>query len=46
MLCGSVNEQGITKNGDVVVVKKHVLTSNKAKQDFESEVRIITNVHH
>ncbi|KAL8102264.1 hypothetical protein AgCh_026950 [Apium graveolens] len=38
--------KGITNNGDIVAVKKHALTSNKSKEDFESEVKLISNVHH
>ena len=46
MLSGYVNKQGITETGDVVVVKKHALTSDKAKADFQSEVRLTSNIHH
>ncbi|WOH11005.1 hypothetical protein DCAR_0830482 [Daucus carota subsp. sativus] len=38
--------KGIINNGDVVAVKKHVLTSKKAKEDFEGEVSLISNIHH
>ncbi|KAK1377483.1 putative cysteine-rich receptor-like protein kinase 3-like [Heracleum sosnowskyi] len=38
--------KGIMRNGDVVAVKKHALTSNKAKADFESEVRLISSINH
>ncbi|XP_019185428.1 PREDICTED: cysteine-rich receptor-like protein kinase 2 [Ipomoea nil] len=37
--------KGTLKNGDVVAVKKLVISS-RAKADFETEVRLITNVHH
>ena len=40
-------KQGTLKNGKVVAVKKLVLgKSNKMKDDFESEVKLISNVHH
>ncbi|KAG5093684.1 hypothetical protein JHK84_049272 [Glycine max] len=39
--------KGTLKNGKVVAVKKLVLgKSNKMKDDFESEVKLISNVHH
>ncbi|GKV22648.1 hypothetical protein SLEP1_g32499 [Rubroshorea leprosula] len=39
--------KGILKNGKVVAVKKlAIVQSLRAKADFESEVRIISNVHH
>ena len=38
--------QGIIKNGDVVAVKKLSVDTHKAKADFESEVRLISNVNH
>ncbi|XP_031107549.1 cold-responsive protein kinase 1-like [Ipomoea triloba] len=38
--------KGTLKNGDVVAVKKLAMISNRAKTDFETEVRLITNVHH
>ncbi|KAL8102257.1 hypothetical protein AgCh_026946 [Apium graveolens] len=38
--------KGITNKGEVIAVKKHVPTSNKAKTDFESEVRLISTIHH
>ncbi|XP_019172335.1 PREDICTED: cysteine-rich receptor-like protein kinase 2 [Ipomoea nil] len=38
--------KGILKNGDVIAVKKLTMTSSRAKADFETEVRLITNVHH
>nr|GMC56889.1 cysteine-rich receptor-like protein kinase 2 [Ipomoea batatas] len=37
--------KGTLKNGDVVAVKKLVISS-RAKADFDTEVRLITNVHH
>nr|GMC56887.1 cysteine-rich receptor-like protein kinase 2 [Ipomoea batatas] len=37
--------KGTLKNRDVVAVKKLVISS-RAKADFDSEVRLITNVHH
>ena len=46
MLCDYFTVQGIINNGDVVAVKKHVLTSKKAKEDFEGEVSLISNIHH
>ncbi|KAK1401904.1 Cysteine-rich receptor-like protein kinase [Heracleum sosnowskyi] len=33
--------KGITRNGDVVAVKKLSIATNKAKADFESEVRLV-----
>ncbi|XP_047956439.1 cysteine-rich receptor-like protein kinase 2 isoform X2 [Salvia hispanica] len=33
-------------DGIVVAVKKLLMTHSKAKEDFESEVRIVSNVHH
>ncbi|KAL8102258.1 hypothetical protein AgCh_026947 [Apium graveolens] len=38
--------KGIMNNGDVVAVKKHTLTSSKAKEEFESEVVLISSIHH
>ncbi|GLT86261.1 hypothetical protein SLE2022_044090 [Rubroshorea leprosula] len=39
--------KGVLKNGRVVAVKKlAIVQSLRAKADFESEVRIISNVHH
>lgn len=39
--------QGTLKNGKIVAVKKLVIgNSAKAKADFESEVKLISNVHH
>lgn len=34
------------KNGNVVAVKKLNISNNRAKAEFESEVRLISNVHH
>ncbi|KAK3004105.1 hypothetical protein RJ639_018242 [Escallonia herrerae] len=41
-----ITEQGIVKNGSIVAVKKLAITTGRAKADFESEVRLISNVHH
>ncbi|KAJ4827075.1 hypothetical protein Tsubulata_013888 [Turnera subulata] len=39
--------KGVFKNGKVVAVKKLVLSqSQRAKAEFEKEVKIISNVHH
>nr|GME03175.1 cysteine-rich receptor-like protein kinase 2 [Ipomoea batatas] len=38
--------KGTLKNGVVVAVKKLAMISGRAKTDFETEVRLITNVHH
>ncbi|KAL8155626.1 cold-responsive protein kinase 1-like [Apium graveolens] len=38
--------KGIMKNGDIVAVKKLAVTTSKAKNDFESEVKLISNVNH
>ncbi|KAK1401913.1 Cysteine-rich RLK (RECEPTOR-like protein kinase) 42 [Heracleum sosnowskyi] len=38
--------KGLTKNGEVVAVKKLSLAARKAKADFESEVKLISNVNH
>ncbi|KAK3003641.1 hypothetical protein RJ639_018499 [Escallonia herrerae] len=38
--------KGIIKNASVVAVKKLAVTTNRAKSDFEREVRLISNVHH
>nr|GMC62459.1 cysteine-rich receptor-like protein kinase 2 [Ipomoea batatas] len=38
--------KGTLKNGVVVAVKKLAMISSRAKADFETEVRLITNVHH
>jgi len=43
----AIIEQGTLKNGNVVAVKKLVLgKSSKIDNDFESEVKLISNVHH
>lgn len=34
------------KNGNIVAVKKLSISYSRAKADFESEVRLISNVHH
>lgn len=34
------------KNGTIVAVKKLNLSSGRAKTEFDSEVRLISNVHH
>lgn len=34
------------KNGDTVAVKKLSITSTRGKAEFESEIRLISNVHH
>lgn len=39
-------QQGILKNGDIVAVKKLAITSTRVNTEFESEVRLISNVHH
>ena len=40
-------EQGTLKNGKVVAIKKLALDDNqKMEEDFESEVKLISNVHH
>jgi serine/threonine protein kinase len=40
-------EQGTLKNGNVVAVKKLILGhSGKMDEQFESEVKLISNVHH
>ncbi|KAK1386349.1 cysteine-rich receptor-like protein kinase 2 [Heracleum sosnowskyi] len=38
--------KGIIKNGDIVAVKKLAITSTRVNTEFESEVRLISNVHH
>ncbi|KAL3525048.1 hypothetical protein ACH5RR_013420 [Cinchona calisaya] len=38
--------KGTLKNGNIVAVKKLNLTSGRAKAEFDSEVRLISNVHH
>lgn len=34
------------KNGHVVAVKELAMVSSRAKADFDTEVRLISNVHH
>lgn len=41
-----MNIQATLGDGIVVAVKKLLMTHSKAKEDFESEVRIVSNVHH
>ncbi|KAK1426375.1 hypothetical protein QVD17_15046 [Tagetes erecta] len=38
--------KGMIKNGKVVAVKKLMMEYNGVKEAFESEVRVISNVHH
>ncbi|KAL8155620.1 cysteine-rich receptor-like protein kinase 44 [Apium graveolens] len=38
--------KGIVKSGNIVAVKRLALSTTKAKASFESEVRLISNVHH
>ncbi|XVF58890.1 hypothetical protein PTKIN_Ptkin07bG0102500 [Pterospermum kingtungense] len=39
--------KGVLKNGKIVAIKKlAVMHSRRAKLDFESEVKLISNVHH
>lgn len=39
--------QGLLKNGKIVAVKKLAIAeTKKAKQDFQGEVKLISNVHH
>nr|XP_016485953.1 PREDICTED: cysteine-rich receptor-like protein kinase 2 [Nicotiana tabacum] len=38
--------KGTLKNGHVVAVKKLAIFSSRAKANFETEVRLISNVHH
>ncbi|ONK71116.1 uncharacterized protein A4U43_C04F4880 [Asparagus officinalis] len=39
--------KGVLKNGNVVAVKKLAIAqASRAKADFQSEVRLISNVHH
>ncbi|KAK1386347.1 Cysteine-rich receptor-like protein kinase 3 [Heracleum sosnowskyi] len=38
--------KGIIANGNKVAVKKLAVVTSKEKTDFESEVRLISNVHH
>lgn len=42
----SLDAQATLKNGDVVAVKKLDISYSRAKADFETEVRLISNVHH
>ncbi|KAJ9702957.1 hypothetical protein PVL29_004629 [Vitis rotundifolia] len=40
-------EQGTLKNGKMVAVKRlFIVQPNRAKADFESEVKLISNIHH
>ena len=45
-LFGMLYVQATLKNETVVAVKKLDMKYNRAKADFESEVRLISNVHH
>ncbi|XP_027178637.1 cysteine-rich receptor-like protein kinase 2 [Coffea eugenioides] len=38
--------KGALKNGTIVAVKKLNITSGRAKANFESEAKLISNVHH
>ncbi|XP_019185298.1 PREDICTED: cysteine-rich receptor-like protein kinase 2 [Ipomoea nil] len=38
--------KGMLQNGNVVAVKKLTMISSRAMADFETEVRLITNIHH
>ncbi|KAL3527425.1 hypothetical protein ACH5RR_012081 [Cinchona calisaya] len=38
--------KGTLRNGNIVAVKKLNISYGRAKTDFESEVRLISNVHH
>ncbi|KAM7523887.1 hypothetical protein LguiA_013789 [Lonicera macranthoides] len=38
--------KGILKNGNVVAVKRIAMSSSRANTEFETEVRLISNVHH
>ncbi|KAI8031384.1 Cysteine-rich receptor-like protein kinase 2 [Camellia lanceoleosa] len=38
--------KGTLENGNIIAVKKLAISSSRAKADFESEVKIISNVHH
>lgn len=38
--------KGVLKNGNVVAVKKLAVGSSRVKTDFETEVRLVSNVHH
>ena len=45
ILC--INDKGTLNNGKIVAVKKLAIgKSPKVKADFESEVKLISNVHH
>lgn len=39
-------DQGTLKNGNIVAVKKLVMGTSRAKADFATEVKLISNVHH
>ena len=40
-------EQGTLRNGKIVAVKKLAIgQSRRAKEEFESEVKLISNIHH
>ncbi|KHN08748.1 Putative LRR receptor-like serine/threonine-protein kinase, partial [Glycine soja] len=44
---GGFSAVGTLKNGKIIAIKKLVLgKSSKMKDDFESEVKLISNVHH
>ncbi|KAL8255364.1 hypothetical protein R6Q59_033585 [Mikania micrantha] len=38
--------KGVVKDGNIIAVKRLTIGSNTAKDNFESEVRVISNVHH
>lgn len=38
--------KGTLPNGNIVAVKKITLSSGRAKQEFDGEVKLISNVHH
>ncbi|KAI8536576.1 hypothetical protein RHMOL_Rhmol10G0268200 [Rhododendron molle] len=38
--------KGTLKNGSIVAVKKLVMETSRAKADFATEVKLISNVHH
>ncbi|CAL5364988.1 unnamed protein product [Camellia sinensis] len=38
--------KGTLENGNIIAVKKLAISSSRAKAGFESEVKIISNVHH
>nr|XP_043632199.1 putative receptor-like protein kinase At4g00960 [Erigeron canadensis] len=38
--------KGTVKDGNIVAVKRLAIGSNTAKDNFESEVKVISNVHH